>query len=383
MNNSIMDVFNSVMHTLLNLPPQASDMAKDVDMLHYVVALTTMVGAFGTLAFMTYFLVRFRKSKVGNVTRRVEVPLVLEVAFVIIPLIIFLAWFQVGFKQFVRLTNPPKDATDVYVMGKKWMWKFAYPQGPNGLNVLRVPAHRPVRLLITSRDVLHALYIPAFRVKMDAVPGRYTQTWFNATMTGTFPIFCAEYCGTGHSMMLGEVIVMEPEDYDKWIVEEARGLNKAQNAGVEPNRMEDLSADMVTQGQRIATQQGCFKCHTVDGSPHIGPSWLNMYRATHKMQDGEEILVDEGYITESMMDPNAKQLAGYKLVMPSFFGKLSAAETAAIVEYIKSLRTAIDGSKPSAPVYLPLNGDTSVSGNTAPPGTVPGTISGTPKEATP
>jgi cytochrome c oxidase subunit 2 len=313
---------------------------------------------------MTYFLVRFRKGKVGETTRRVEVPLVLEVGFVVVPLVIFLAWFQIGFKQYVRLTNPPKDATDVYVMGKKWMWKFAYPEGPNGLDVLRVPAHRPVRLLITSRDVLHALYIPAFRIKMDAVPGRYTQTWFEATQTGEFDIYCAEYCGTGHSMMLGKVIVMEPEDYDKWIVAESRGIKAAANAGLEPNRMEDLQSDMVTQGQRIATEQGCFKCHTIDGANHIGPTWLNMYRATHTMQDGEKVLVDEGYITESMMDPNAKQVAGYKLVMPSFLGKLTAPETAAIVEYIKSLRTATDGSKSAAPVYDPVNNDTSVSGNT-------------------
>ncbi len=342
---------NEFLRTLLNLPPQATELAKDVDMLHYVVAATTMLGAFGTLAFMVAFLVRFRKSRVGETTRRVEVPLVLEVAFVVIPLVIFLAWFQIGFKQYVRLTSPPKDAMDVYAMGKKWMWKFAYPQGPNGLNVLRVPAHRPVRILITSRDVLHAFYVPAFRVKMDAIPGRYTQTWFTATKTGTYPIFCAEYCGTGHSMMLGEVVVMEPEAYDAWIVEESRGLRNAANAAGEPNRMEDLVADMATQGKRLAAETGCLKCHTVDGDTHIGPTWLNMYRSTHRMQDGEEVLVDEAYITESMMDPNARQLAGYKLVMPSFLGKLSATETAAIVEYIKSLRSSVEGAKPEGPVY--------------------------------
>jgi cytochrome c oxidase subunit II len=345
--------FNELFRQLLNLPPQASDFAKDIDVLHYIVWGTTMLGAFGTLAFMVAFLVRYRKGRVGETTRRVEVPLVLEVGFVLIPLLIFLAWFQIGFKQYVRFTSPPKDAMDVYVMGKKWMWKFAYPQGPNGLNVLRVPAHRPVRLLITSRDVLHSLFIPAFRVKMDAVPGRYSQTWFTANTPGTYPIYCAEFCGTAHSMMLAEVVVMEPEAYDAWIVGEARGLKNAANAGVEPNRMEDLVSDMVTQGKRIAAEAGCMKCHTVDGETHIGPTWLNMYRAKHKMQDGEELVVDEAYITESMMDPNAKQVAGYKLVMPTFLGKLSATDTAAIVEYIKSLRTATDGAKPEGPAYEP------------------------------
>jgi cytochrome c oxidase subunit 2 len=355
---------NQFMRWMLNLPVQATDLAKDIDQLHYIVFGTTMVGSLATLAFMVAFLIRFRRSKVGNVTRRVEVPLILEVGFVIIPLLIFLAWFQMGFKQYVRLTTPPKNATDIYVMGKKWMWKFAYPEGPSGLNVLRVPAHRPVRLLITSRDVLHAFYVPAFRIKMDAVPGRYSQTWFEANQTGTFPIFCAEYCGTGHSMMLGEVVVMDPEAYDAWVLSESRGIKNAANAAGTPTTMGDLEADMVTQGKRISAEQGCFKCHSVDGSTHIGPTWLNMYRATHKLQDGSDVLVDEAYITESMMDPNAKQLAGYKLVMPSFLGKISATETAAIVEYIKSLRTATDGTKPNAPVYDPLNNDTSVSGNT-------------------
>ncbi len=231
---------NEFLRNLLNLPPQATELAKDIDSLHYIVAGTTMLGAFVVLTLMVAFTVRFRKSRVGKKTQRVEVPLALEIGFVLIPLVIFLSWFQVSFKQYVRIQTPPKEATDIYVMGKKWMWKFAYPQGPNGLNVLRVPANRPVRLLITSRDVLHSFFVPAFRVKMDAVPGRYTQTWFTATQTGTFPIFCAEYCGTAHSMMLGEVIVMPPEEYDAWIVSESRGLKLAANAGVEPNRLEDF-----------------------------------------------------------------------------------------------------------------------------------------------
>ena len=354
---------NELLRTILNLPPQATALAKEVDQLHYIVWATTMIGSLGTLAVMVAFLVKFRKAKVGNVTKRVEVPLVLEVAFVAIPLVIFLAWFQIGFKQYVRLQTPPKNAIDIYVTGKKWMWKFAYPQGPNGLNVLRVPAHRPVRLLITSRDVLHAFYVPAFRVKMDAVPSRYSQTWFEAIKPGTYPIFCAEYCGTGHSMMLGQVIVMEPEAYDEWIAAESRGNKVAANSAVETMSKTDLDADMVTQGKRIAAEQGCFKCHSVDGSTHIGPTWLNMYGSTHKLQDGSEVKVDEAYITESMMDPNAKQLAGYKLVMPSFLGKLDPAGTAAIVEYIKSLRTNEEGTKPPPPVYDPVNNDTSVSGN--------------------
>ena len=177
---------------------------------------------------------------------------------------------------------------DVYVMGKKWMWKFAYPQGPNGLNVLRVPAHRPVRLLITSRDVLHAFYVPAFRVKMDAVPGRYSQTWFEATQTGTFPIFCAEYCGTAHSMMLGEVIVMEPEDYDKWIVEERAANNKAWNAGSEPNRMEDLVGATWSRKASASRGAGLLQVpHRRRLAAHRAEAGSTCTAPTHKMQDGQ------------------------------------------------------------------------------------------------
>ena len=263
-------------------------------------------------------------------------------------------------------------------MGKKWMWKFAYPEGPSGVNILRVPAHRPVRLLMTSRDVLHSFYIPAFRIKQDVLPGKYTQTWFEANQTGTFHIFCAEYCGTDHSHMRGEIIVMEPEAFDEWKQQQMKGnVQQADTAA----QQAAFNTNMVDEGRRIAAQVGCFKCHSVNGDQHIGPSFAGLYRRKAVMADGSELIADEGYITESMMDPNKRQVQGYQLVMPSFQGILMPLETAAIVEFIKSL--PVPETRPEGPAYQPipgvtLPGNVGSAGNAKTPTAVSPVIGGAP-----
>jgi cytochrome c oxidase subunit 2 len=239
----------------------------------------------------------------------------------------------------VKLSTPPADAMDVYVMGRQWMWQFAYPEGPNSISTLRVPADRPVRLLMTSRDVIHSFYVPAFRIKRDALPGRYTEIWFTATKPGRYPVFCAEYCGLTHSGMVGEVVVMSGPDFDAWLADQQRGPTLRQDArdvGVE--EVEPLSS-MVEQGRTLFTSQGCAKCHSVDGSSHIGPTWLDLYRRRELTTEGKIVEADEAYLTESMMDPKAKVVSGFEPVMPSFLGKLTPPEVAALVEYIKSLRS--------------------------------------------
>ena len=177
---------NELLRRILFLPEQASDYARQVDALHYFVILTTMIGATGVFATALYFFVKYRRRSDTDVTPHVAPKLVHELLFIGGPLALFLVWFAIGFPQYVSLSLPPKDAMDVYVQGKKWMWKFAYPGGPNAIDTLRVPAGRPVRLLITSRDVIHSFFVPAFRIKMDALPGRYTQTWFEATKPGRY-----------------------------------------------------------------------------------------------------------------------------------------------------------------------------------------------------
>src|SRR5512141_1554151 len=232
---------NELMRKLLFLPEQASDYAAQVDHLHFFVITVTMLGAVGVAGATIIFFLKYRRTSEEQTTPHVEPKAIHEVLFIAIPLGIFLLWFAIGFPLFVKLQSPPRDAMDVYVQGKKWMWKFAYPGGPNGVDVLRVPAGRPVRLLITSRDVIHSFYVPDFRLKQDAVPGRYTETWFTASAPGRHQVFCAEYCGLGHSAMLAEVVAMEPAAYDAWMADARRSTIAAAQDSPE-DRVDPISS---------------------------------------------------------------------------------------------------------------------------------------------
>jgi cytochrome c oxidase subunit 2 len=346
---------NEMMRKMLFLPEQGSAYAAEVDQLHYFVITVTMLAATGVAAAALYFFVKYRRRSEQDVTPHVEPRTIHEVIFVGVPLGLFLLWFAIGFTQYVKLRTPPRDAMDVYVQGKKWMWKFAYPGGPNGADVLRVPAGRPVRLLMTSQDVIHSFFVPAFRMKQDVLPGRYAEAWFEAKGPGRFPIFCTEYCGLGHSSMLGEVEVMPPAEFDDWLAR-ARSASVAAAEDMGAERF-DVQASLVDQGRRLAAEYGCFKCHTVDGTPHIGPTWRDLYRKSEKLTTGKTVVADEAYLTESMMEPSAEIVAGYKNVMPTFQGKIPAPEIAAILEFIKSLRTDSVRPEPSkGPVYVPVPG---------------------------
>lgn len=345
---------------LLFLPEGASTFADRVDLLHLFIISVTMVSAFGITAVALFFFVKYRRKSEDQLTEESHPPLAVEALFVLVPLVLFLLWFAVSFRDFVWMKSPPKDAMDVYVMGKQWMWKFSYPEGPNSINTLRVPAHRPVRLLVTSRDVIHSFYVPEFRVKSDALPGRYTEIWFEATKTGKFNIFCAEYCGLDHSMMRGEVIVMEPEDYDRWLIEQKQGIPNRQDGTPVAGEVIPPGSSMREQGQRAAAELGCFKCHTVNGERHIGPSWVGLFGRRTQLASGHAVVADEAYLTKSMMDPAAEVVAGFQPVMPSFQGRMTAAQASAIVEYIKTLTSdrvvSESGSELRGPVYEPIRG---------------------------
>lgn len=332
---------NELMRRLLFLPEQASVMSTRIDYLHYFVITTTMVVSALIGAAAIGFYIKYRwKGRIGAKGEPVYTTFLGETLIIGVPAFFFLLWFAIGYRDFVRIQTPPPDAMDVYVMGKQWMWKFAYPEGPNGVNVLRVPEGRPVRLLMTSRDVIHSFFVPAFRMKMDVLPGRYTQTWFQATKTGRFPVYCTEMCGTGHSTMRAEVVVMPAAEFDKWLADNRDHSRARQRDGVKTNIEDrDPRATMIVMGHKLAESAGCFKCHSTDGSQHIGPTWLDMYMRKETLQDGTVQIADEAYITESMMDPKAKQVKGFSLVMPSYKGRLEGPESAAIVEYIKSLRS--------------------------------------------
>jgi cytochrome c oxidase subunit 2 len=363
---------NDLLRRMLFLPPQGSTVAGDIDQLHYFVIITTFILStlIGLSAFFFFF--RYRRRRVGQLTAKVEPTLWFELLVIGLPTFFFLLWAVIGYRDYIRIVTPPANSIDVYVMAKKWMWKFAYPDGPNSIAVLRVPAQRPVRLLMTSRDVIHSFYVPDFRIKQDVVPGRYTQAWFEATQPGRYQILCAEYCGVGHSTMWGEVIAMPPDEFDAWITHERQGLGQRRDIGelsTTPTEI-DPASNLAVQGRQIAASQGCFKCHSIDGSPHIGPTWLDLYGRSERLASGDYVTADEGYITESMMDPRAKIVLGYDPVMPTYQGRITAPETAAVIEFIRSLRRPEPGAAPSL-TYPPAA--SSRIGLPAPRGPVPPT----------
>jgi len=331
---------NELLRQMLFLPEQASTFALDVDHLHYFVILVTTFASVAVGLVAIAFFWKYRQRRPNQATPMVNPTAGFEVAVITIPLAIFLLWFFIGFRDFVKLASPPPDAMDVYVMGKQWMWKFAYPEGPSSVGVLHVPANRPVRLLITSRDVIHSVFIPAFRVKQDAQPGRYTETWFTATIPGRYQLLCTEYCGAQHSKMWGEVVVMAPEAFDEWIKEQQRGLVSRQDVLADEIGQVSPQGSLAQWGKQVAVAQGCLRCHNVDTrEPSTGPSWVDLYQQTTKLTDGREVIADEAYLTESMMEPTVKVVAGYQPLMPNYQGKLTGPEAAAIVEFIKSLRS--------------------------------------------
>ncbi|MGQ0506479.1 MAG: cytochrome c oxidase subunit II [Myxococcaceae bacterium] len=331
-----------LLRSILFLPPEASTFAERVDGLHFFVLITTMVVSTAVGLAALLFFVRYRRKSPDQTTEQVKGPMWMEMSFIVIPLIFFVAWFSLGYRDFVWLRSPPADAMDIYVMGKQWMWKFSYPTGPNSVDTLRVPAGRPVRLLITSRDVLHSFFVPEFRVKQDALPGRYTQLWFTATKPGVYQILCTEYCGLDHSMMRGQVVVLPPQEFESWMAAQ-KSAQPALSERIDehPTRAETVRPTMslIDQGRALSISQGCVKCHSVDGTSDLGPSWLDLYGREQVLEGGDKVIADEAYLTRSMMQPLDEVVRNFKPTMPSYQGKLGGPETAALLEYIKSLRT--------------------------------------------
>jgi cytochrome c oxidase subunit 2 len=254
---------------------------------------------------------------------------------------LFILWWIIGYYQYVHIETPPGGGMDVYVTAKQWMWKFSRPDGIRSAGVLIVPQNEKVRLLITSRDVIHSFYIPNFRIKQDAVPGRYTTIWFQPDSVGTFPVYCAEYCGVDHSRMWASIVVLGAGDYARWLagetpkdVEQAGSVASLDRGTVG----QGATTQMADEGREAASRYGCFSCHTIDGQRHVGPSWRGLYMSFVQLQDGSKVRADEAYLTQSMMDPVAQVVKDYAPVMPTFQGVLKQPDAAAIVEFIKSLR---------------------------------------------
>lgn len=341
--DALVAALNEFYRRALALPEQASTIAPIIDHLHYF-QITVMFAVAGVIGIVTtVFVLRYRRRAPDQVGRRVDVPHTVEVPLYTGLFALFMLFWILGFRQFTSLELPPDDALEVNVSAKQWVWKFAYTDGPASVGVLYVPAGRPVRLRLTSRDVIHSFFVPAFRIKRDAVPGMYTAIWFEAVRPGRYPVLCAELCGAGHSHMRAEVVVLSSQAFDDW--RQGRpGLPPPDTAAATPyvDRVSGLepASRLAELGRAAAARHGCLACHSVDGSPGQGPTWLNLFGARETMQTGEVIYVNGAYITQSMMDPEAEIVAGFPPIMPSFQGRITPAETAAIIEYMKALSPA-------------------------------------------
>ena len=349
---------NELLRRLLFLPPQASTVAHDIDGLHYFVIISTMLGALLVTLVGGWFLIRYRRFYVDAHPEEYDVharpPLWMKVGAVGSLFLLFVIWWSIGIRQYLELRVAPPGALEIYVTAKQWMWKFAYPEAGRTISVLYVPAGRPVKLILTSRDVIHSFYVPDFRIKQDAIPGRYTTEWFEAKAPGVYEILCTEYCGTGHSMMRGQVVALDPGDFDRWLggadLEAPTALVPPQQyipPWVVGQTARAPQVDLEVVGQQVAAKQGCLRCHSIDGTPHIGPTWAGLYGSVVPLASGETVIADGAYLTESIMDPMVKLHRGFPPLMPSYLGKIRPADVGAILAFIRSLRDV--ETTPAAP----------------------------------
>lgn len=299
------------------IPDQASTYAERVDPLFYFLIVLSVIITVGTLGMMGFLAVRFRRIEGRErESHALEYPL-LEIAWTIIPAIVLLAIFAWGAKLYADYQRAPESAMQIDVVGKQWMWKIQHPNGVREVNNLHVPVGQPIRLNLTSQDVLHDFWLPAFRVKVDVVPGRFSSLWFEPTQVGTYDIFCAEYCGTEHSLMRGKVTVMEQADYVEWL---AGGPKKSP----------------VDAGEFIFAQLGCATCHNARADSR-GPDMNGVFGSVVTLTTGERRNADEEYLRESITQPSKVIVEGYTALMPSFVNQLSAEKVNNLIAYIKSI----------------------------------------------
>ncbi len=303
--------------------PNLSNPADDV--FFFILGISITLLALNT-AVMIYFVIRYRKKRHPQ-AEEVQDNASIEILWTVIPTVLVLIIFFVGWKGFQYMRTVPPDAMRVNVTARQWSWSFRYENGKQD-SVLRVPVHKPVKLLLTSADVLHSLFIPAFRVKEDCVPGRETYLWFRPEQTGSYDLFCTEYCGVGHANMITKVEVMNEQDYDAWY--------RSEPAGAAPGQGSTIQA-----GEKFVQVKGCIACHSVDGSTKVGPSFKSIFgKKQPVLHEGKEreVTVDAAFIKEKLMHPEINRIKGFPPIMPSQQGQLTDAEVDSVIEYLKSLQ---------------------------------------------
>jgi cytochrome c oxidase subunit 2 len=315
-------------------PQQASTLAPQVDALYFFLIAIT---AFFTLlisAMVVYFAVKYRRRSADEAGVPIHGNMKLEMAWTIIPLIIVLFIFGWSARLFYTIARPPAQTLDVYVVGKQWMWKFQHPDGRAEVNELHVPVGVSVKLTMTSQDVIHDVYIPDFRVKADVLPGVYTHLWFKATTPGRYRLFCAEYCGTNHSGMVGWIVVQERAEYQQWLTG---------NTG---------QGSMAQMGEKLFKDLACATCHQADTTGR-GPTLVGLYGKVVTLDDGRSVEADVAYIRESILNPRAKIVSGFQPLMPTFQGLVNEDAMLQLIEYIKSLKSVPSNATGAAPAAPP------------------------------
>jgi cytochrome c oxidase subunit II len=308
-------------------PEQASTVSLEVDHLLYYLLVVSVFFTILIFGAILYFAIRYRRRPGAAAPHPGHTGLALEVVWSVIPFGLTMIMFGWGAEIFFKQSRPPANAMQIYVVGKQWMWKLQHQEGQREINELHIPINRPIKLLMTSEDVIHDFFIPDFRTKQDVVPGRYTTEWFIATKPGKYHIFCAQYCGTKHSGMIGWVYAMEPQDYQEWL------------AGGPTGSMADA-------GARLFDDLACGNCHKPDGTGRC-PNLVGLYGSTVKLAGGGTVKADEAYIRESILNPPAKVVEGYQPLMPTFQGLVTEEGVVQLIEYIKSLSPPAGQAQPT------------------------------------
>ena len=304
-------------------PTAATDVAQKWDNLYGFLLITSLIGCIILIGGMIFFVVKYKRKTDHDVTPYISHNTALEFIWSFIPLVLFLAIFGWGWWLYHDMRKMPTDGLEIHINAKQWAWEAVYKSGVKTGNLVVAPINTDVKLIMSSSDVIHSFFVPAFRIKQDVVPGRYSALWFRADKLGEFHVFCAEYCGTEHSGMMATLKIVSQADYDAWLEEESK-------VG---------SLPLVQRGEKLFSVKACASCHSVaDSSRKVGPSLFHKFGTEEHFEGGASLIVDENYVRESILNPTAKIVAGYPPVMPSFQGQLSEVELTALIEYVKSLK---------------------------------------------
>lgn len=322
--------------------PEASTFAGNIDLLYDYLFWFSLISFALVIGLMIFFTIRFSRKRIDpDKTPYIIGHTATEMFVSIFLFIVVMVVFYWGWIDYSKMYKAPADAIEINVLAKQWLWEFEYANGRKMLNKIVVPEGKPVKLIMTSADVLHSFYVPNFRIKQDVIPNRYTSVWFNATLTGDHQVFCAEYCGTAHSQMLGKVTVVPAEEYQRWQtlweVEQSLGIEASQALEPSGDQASPPAETLASRGGKVFSEKGCMACHSVTGQTIVGPTLKGVFGHEVELTNGDKVSADENYIRESIMNPQTKLVKGFPPVMPTYAGTLTDDEINALVAYIKSL----------------------------------------------